>query len=133
MLCPKENKTLTLFNDLLNLAPTIHLTFTWCSPDHHLTFPWPSPDPYLTFKLHLTFTWHSLIFTWHSPDHHLTFPWTLISSFQLKKIVWWWVVDQPITDPISGLVLTLHFTFDPELDKNLPRTSHSIKSAIRIL
>ena len=29
------------------------------------------------------------------------------------------MVDQPFTDPIcylQGLVLTLHFTFDPELD-----------------
>ena len=31
-----------------------------------------------------------------------------------------YMVDQPITDPISGSSLTLRFTFDPELDKNVP-------------
>ena len=77
--------------------PDVHLKFTW-PPDHHLTFPWPLPD-----------TFHSMTFTWRSPDH-LTIIWpspvpylTLISSFQLKKVVWWVVVvGQPITTPISG-------------------------------
>ena len=79
-------------------SPDIHPTFTWHSPNH-LTIIWPSPDPHHTltqpwlgdFKLHLTFTWHSLMFTWCSPDN-LTIVWpspdpylTIISSIQLKK------------------------------------------------
>ena len=111
------------------------LTFTWHAPDVHLTT-WPSsdlplPDPYLTMikrfqtspEVHLKFIWRSPGIPWRSPDIHLT------TSFQLKKSCvvvggWWWInplqtLSQGLvlTFPFTGLVLTLRFTFDPELDK----------------
>ena len=115
-------------------SPDIHPTFTWHSPNH-LTIIWPSPDPHHTltqpwlgdFKLHLTFTWHSLMFTWCSPDN-LTIIWpspdpylTIISSIQLKKKfsgggwVGGWI--NPLQTLSQGLVLALRFTFELELDK----------------
>ena len=114
--------TLTSFtstNVKLRLRFDVHLMFTWppfdlpltlTSPDGHLVFPdvhltliWPSPD-------HLTFMWPSL-------DPYLT----LISSFQLKKS--YMVVGGGWANPLQtlsqGLVLSLRFTFGPELN-NFP-------------
>ena len=116
-------------------SPDFHLTFTWAS-DHHLTFPRPLFNLKEDFKLHLnftwtspelhlTFTWHSLTFTWHSHDN-LTIMWTspdpyltFISSLQIKKMLlggWGGGGPNPLQTLSQGLVLTLRFTFGPELD-----------------
>ena len=49
------------------LRPDIHLI----SRDIHMKFTWSSPD--------------DLTIIWPFPDHYLT----IISSFQLKKVIWW--------------------------------------------
>ena len=87
-------------------SPVIYLNFTWNSPDIHL-ITWPSSDPYLDWNIRLgQFDLHLI-----SPDIHLKFTWTSfdplphhkLAVFSSKKVVWWWkVVDQPITDLISG-------------------------------
>ena len=99
----------------------VYLNLTW-PPDHHLTFPWLLPDPYITLirrfktspELPLAFFWYSLGIPRHSPDHHLTFPWPSKKSF---LVVWWWWVGQPITDPMSGSLLTFC-----QLNQELTRT-----------
>ena len=61
---------------------------SWSSPGVHLTLTWSSPDPYLT----------------------------LISSLQVEKscVVGGWI--NPLQTLSQGLVLTLRFTFGPEID-----------------
>ena len=52
----------------------------------------------------------------------LTLTLTLISSLQLKKVVWWvggwwwWWWINPLQTLSQGLVLTLRFSIGPELD-----------------
>ena len=100
-------------NVKLRLKFDIHLTFSWPLSD----LPWPSPDLYLTLirrfltspELHLAFPDVHLTFTWPS-DHLLTFPWPLPNlNYQIS-------VFNPLQTLSQGLVLTLRFTFDPELD-----------------